>query len=67
MPKQTPLDRVVARQAKQYSKWQAPQLAGRVRERMRAGQSQADALREVVAFFAAQAEELLAETPAEPE
>lgn len=60
MPKPSPLDRVIAKQSHQFSKWMAPNLASRVQERMRVGQSQEDAMREVVAFFVAQTEVLLA-------
>lgn len=59
MPKPSPLERVIAKQANQFSKWMAPQLANRIHERMRAGQPRADATRDVLAFFVAQVNALL--------
>ncbi len=59
MPKPSPLERVIAKQAHQFSKWVVWRLANRIGERMRAGQPRADATRDVLAFFVAQVDALL--------
>lgn len=60
MPKQTPLDTVIARQAERYGSWVVTTLAARTRERTKAGQPEGQALREVAGFFVAKAAALLA-------